>query len=98
MTQYYGRDGRLISTREMSRLFGSDNQKRQIGRDDIDGVLISTVHLVLDHSFGQGPPLIFETMIFGGPHDQWQDRYSTEAEAKAGHARVVAALRERREP
>jgi hypothetical protein len=42
--------------------------------------------------------VIFETMIFGGEHDHSQWRYSTEDEAAAGHARVVQALQEGREP
>jgi hypothetical protein len=32
---------------------------------------------------------VFETMIFGGPFDQYQDRYCTWAEAVAGHKRAV---------
>lgn len=49
---------------------------------------ISTVFLGLDHSFGDGPPLLFETMIFGGEHDQWQERCSTWDEAEAMHKRA----------
>lgn len=53
-------------------------------------IRVSTVFLGIDHDFvGNGPPLIFETMIFGGLHDQWQDRYSTWEEALAGHADAV---------
>ena len=53
--------------------------------------VVSTIFLGLDHSFGEGPPLIFETMVF--PLGQWNeqdmDRYSTLKEAKAGHAAMV---------
>jgi hypothetical protein len=59
--------------------------KTRIG-DDAE---VSTIFLGLDHSFGSGPPLIFETMVFGGPLDQEQERYSTRAEAEAGHAALV---------
>lgn len=45
-----------------------------------------------DHRFGSGPPLVFETMIFGGEYDECQWRYSTKLEAEQGHARVVEAL------
>lgn len=56
-------------------------------------VTVSTVWLGIDHNFsGDGPPLIFETMVFGGGNDGAQYRYATEAEALAGHARVVAEL------
>lgn len=55
-----------------------------------DDVLVSTVKLIADHSFGGPCPLWFETMIFGGPHDEFQERYSTEAEAITGHDKAVA--------
>ena len=53
-------------------------------------VTVSTVFIGIDHRFGSdGPPLLFETMIFGGPEDQYKDRYVSWSEAKAGHARAV---------
>jgi hypothetical protein len=55
-----------------------------------DRAQISTVFLGLDHQWGDGPPLIFETMVFGGRFDQSQERYPTEEAALAGHARWVA--------
>jgi hypothetical protein len=58
---------------------------RKLAHDEIDGVTISTVFLGLDHAWGDGPPLLFETMIFGGSHDQYQERYSSKKEALAGH-------------
>jgi hypothetical protein len=54
-----------------------------------DGVKISTVFLGLDHSFGEGPPVLWETMIFGGPHADYQRRYTSRAEAVAGHAHAL---------
>jgi hypothetical protein len=55
-----------------------------------EGVDVSTVFLGLDHRFfGDGPPILWETMIFGGEHDQYQDRYSSLEDAKAGHERAV---------
>jgi len=65
--------------------------QRQIARDYLpDGVRVSTVFLGIDHNFSDlGPPLLFETMIFGGPHDGYQDRYATRDEAIAGHARAL---------
>ena len=56
---------------------------------DGDKVRVSTVFLGLDHSFGQGAPLLFETLIFGGPHSDYQERYSTWDEAEVGHAKAV---------
>jgi hypothetical protein len=65
---------------------------RRVAHDDIDGVSVSTVFLGLDHGFGHGAPKLFETMVFG-LDDDYQERYSTWAEAEAGHARAVAIVR-----
>ena len=96
MSDFYDRKGRPMELMEWARAF--EDTDRRIGNDTIDGQRVSTVWLGNDHSFGEGPPLIFETMIFGGPHDQYCDRYSTEEAAVAGHARTVAAIREGRDP
>jgi hypothetical protein len=57
-------------------------------------VRVSTVFLGLDHSWlSDGPPLIFETMIFGGPHSDHQTRASTWDEAERQHAEAVAMVR-----
>lgn len=37
---------------------------RIVAKTQIDEVLVSTVFLGLDHNFGPGEPLLFETMIF----------------------------------
>jgi hypothetical protein len=66
---------------------------RHVALTKLDGAEVSTVFLGLDHSFGDGPPLLFETMVFGGVCDQEQDRYSTWAEAEAGHAAMVEKVR-----
>ena len=39
---------------------------RTVARTRIKNIEISTVFLGLDHAFGQGNPLLFETMVFGG--------------------------------
>lgn len=50
---------------------------------------VSTVFLGLDHSFGgKGTPILYETMVFGGRMDDYQERYHTRAEALVGHERV----------
>ena len=56
-----------------------------IGKDRFGSVSVSTVFLGMDHSFGGGDPVLFETMIFGGEHDQYQERYCTWDEAEKGH-------------
>lgn len=59
---------------------------RRVARDEYGDVTVSTVFLGLDHNFlKKGPPLIFETMVFGGPLDQEQTRASTWDEAVQQH-------------
>lgn len=66
---------------------------RIVAKDKIGDVLVSTVFLGLDHSFGSGPPLIFETMVFGGEHNEDMDRYSTWDEAVRGHNNILNKVR-----
>lgn len=69
-------------------------------REDNAACMVSTVFLALDHNFsGYGPPVLWETMVFGGPQiDEWQERYSSRADAEEGHremvARVIEALKQ----
>lgn len=68
MMDYYDRDGKPITIMEWSRLF-QDREYAVIARleedrDDGTHILISTTWLGLNHQWGDGPPLIFETMIF----------------------------------
>lgn len=48
-------------------------------------ISISTVFLGIDHSFGEGEPLLFETMVFGGKLDQEMDRCETWEAAEKMH-------------
>jgi hypothetical protein len=65
-----------------------------VGKDTINDVDVSTVFLNLDHNHsGEGPPILFETMIFGGKYDQYQWRYCTWDEAKKGHDSVVKQIK-----
>jgi hypothetical protein len=69
---------------------------RVVGQDTLpDGTLVSTVFLVIDHQYGDGPPLLFETMVFPDPEsgvESFCERYATWIEAEAGHAAVLAQL------
>lgn len=79
---------RPCSDLEGREWFGKRNAERQIAKDKVGEASVSTVFLSLDH-FG----FLFETLIFDGQHDGEMWRYKTRAEAEAGHAAVVAALR-----
>lgn len=72
--------------------------RRHIGDDTVGPYRVSTVFLGLDHSYGEGPPVLWETMIFGMPQkisgklyrkELFQKRYCSKAGALAGHARAV---------
>ncbi len=68
-----------------------ESAKRHVAETTLpNGVSVSTVFLGLDHSFGDGEPILFETMIFGGKHGDYQERYSTWEEAEAGHKKALA--------
>jgi hypothetical protein len=80
-----------------------EDHRGRIVRQEItwNGLFVSTVWIGLDHRFGDGPPLIFETMVFDRIGDRGADglemnRYSTLAEAECGHYLIrdrVASLR-----
>ena len=92
MGDYYDRRGnRLTLTQWCGRM--KDDAYRRVAFDRVGGAEVSTVWLGLDHGWGGGPPLIFETMVFGGDENEWQARYATEADAMAGHAEVVRKLK-----
>ena len=56
------------------------------------GVEVSTVFLGLNHAWGDGPPLLFETALFTEAGSDVVDRYSTWAEAEVGHMEQVETL------
>lgn len=64
---------------------------RKVDRTEFAGGYVSTVFLGLDHSFAtDGPPVLWETMVFGGPMDQQQSRCAgTREQAMAMHQDMV---------
>lgn len=69
--------------------------ERVVKQEEIGPFKISTVFLGMDHNWGGGSPLLFETMIFGGGDsdlNEWQDRCGTLDAAKEMHARAVALV------
>lgn len=76
---------------------GFDKTKR-VAKTTVGEADVSTVFLGIDHCWDGGPPVLFETMVFGGAHSEDMWRYCTWDEAVAGHERIVAALTEGRDP
>lgn len=77
--------------REVSYMWDSEPDPRRVAYDTRDGICVSTVFLVMDHQFDEdGPPLLWETMVWGLDDDQECERYSSYEEAVAGHKRLVS--------
>lgn len=78
-------------------LLGTPGYKR-VAKDVMpDGKVVSTVWLGLDHRYGGGVPVIFETTVFASEtsfEDLYCDRYHTEGRALEGHRRIVERLRD----
>jgi len=91
MSEHYILDGKKAKSADlMEWAMWFETADRHVAKTSVnDEVNVSTVFLGLDHSFGSGPPLLFETMIFGGEHDQYQDRYETWDQAEVGHEEAV---------
>ena len=78
---------------EWARWF--ETATRTVAHDELDdGTRVSTVFLGLDYGFGEGPPVLWETMIFGGEHDDDQWRYTSRESALEGHASALKLARD----
>jgi len=87
-----GTEPKEVSLIEAAEWMEANNEKRQIARDERGGVTVSTVFLCFDHNFGPGPPVLFETMVFGGEHDGEMERYTTYADALVGHDEMLVRV------
>lgn len=101
---YFDRDGSPLDADQLHERL-EDPAYRRVAESNVGFYWVSTVWLGINHAFDDGPPVIFETMIFSradrelndiagqrGLAGHYQERYRTEAKALAGHARIVAAL------
>lgn len=69
-----------------------DGLSRIVATDELRGAVISTVFIGLDVAFGEGEPVLFETLVQGGPYHNRVERYGTWKAALAGHQAVVDAI------
>jgi hypothetical protein len=100
VTDFYDRQGQPMTLHEWALAVG-DLEAKRVAEDDVVTpagrcLWVSTVWLGIDHNWTRtGPPLIFETMAFErGMEGVDCQRYTTEAQALAGHAALVHAARE----
>ena len=87
-----------VSAKESLKVY--DDPEMKITKQDRinDHVRVSTVFLSMDHSYSfddegnriENPtPVLWETMIFGGEHSGYQERYTSHDDALAGHKRAL---------
>jgi hypothetical protein len=93
--RYFDRQGNPLQLLEWASMLEANPELRIVEQTAMpDGKWISTVWIGINHRFlGEGPPLIFETMVFPSQADMGElecRRYATEPEARAGHAELVA--------
>lgn len=70
-----------------------ESQDRRVAITQVGELAVSTVFLGTNHEHDPTkPPLLFETMIFGEPYDNWCWRTGTWDEAEVMHERIVADL------
>ena len=70
-----------------------ESANRHVAQDTIGNSVISTVFLGIDHSFENGPPLLFETLVFNGKLDGEMNRYSTWTDAVKGHKNMIERVK-----
>jgi hypothetical protein len=72
---------------------GGGNWPHRVARDHVGLIVVDTCFLGMDHSFGHGDPVLWETMVSGNDKSEIY-RWRSLAEAIAGHKSLVAAARE----
>ena len=77
---------------EAAQWLEDNDHRRIVKRDEIGDILVSTVFLGLDHAWDSGTPVLWETMIFGGEQDQYQERYTSHKDALEGHEKALTLI------
>jgi len=67
--------------------------KRHVADEYVGEVRVSTVFLGVDHVYDSGPPLLFETMVFGGSLDGEQERCTNWEQAEIMHKNMVERVK-----
>jgi len=70
------------------------SQDRNVAKTVIGDYSVSTVFIGLNHQYGEDPPLLFETMVFGeGQLSKEQTHCTTWEEAEAMHEAMCELVR-----
>jgi hypothetical protein len=78
---------------EASEWMENNPERKAVKQDKIGDVFISTVFLGLNHAWNSDIPVLWETMIFGGEHDQYQNRYTSYEDALEGHKKALDLIK-----
>lgn len=79
------------------RAYG-DHKKRIVKQEWIENVRVSTVFLGLDHNYGGGEPILWETMTFSNRKDfeyEMNRCSGSREQAEAMHAKMVERVKAR---
>ena len=98
MKRYILQGHKAVLVDRETYLNSQEKQDRTVAKSTIGDYLVSTVFLGLDHQWHEhGPPLLFETMVFGkGPLDERQERCTTWEEAEAMHKAMCEEVRQQK--
>lgn len=76
-----------------NRIVRKDTAKVSLDGKPIGNIEVSTVFLGIDHAFGGGKPLLFETCVFGGALDGEYERCSTWEAAEKMHEKMCERVK-----
>jgi hypothetical protein len=95
MLNEHGEPVPVADVLEWMRWFERAGEQRRVAQTEVfPDVEVSTVFLGLDHGFvDHEPPILWETLVFGGKLDGEMMRYTTRAKAEAGHHAMIAQVR-----
>ena len=103
MTRYYtfNEDGSVAKVYDGVEKYAEgfkagEEREVRIGAGAVGPYWVSTVPLLIDHNFsGDGTPVLWETMIFGGEvtDEEYQERYTSVEAARDGHERAIRIAR-----
>ncbi len=83
-----------VSVTEAAQWMEDNPERKAVKQDHVDDVFVSTVFLGLDHSWSNKGLILWETMIFGGINDQYQERYNSYEDALEGHQRAIDLIKQ----
>jgi len=86
---------------EFSEWFSKPGSRRVDLTEINDDVRVSTVFLGINHNFSfdeDNPPVLFETMVFGGEYSDRGWRYTSYGQAKRGHWEIVDCIKAGKPP